>query len=156
MTKIAFQDLYADAFSHCYGCGKNHATGHQLKSYWHQINTQTIAHIQPASHYTGGVPDHLYGGLIASLLDCHGTASAAAFKSFSLGIAFDGSQSLTRCVTANLNIQFLQPTPKDTELTLLGELISIEDRKIKVALSLSAHNQQCATAEMLAIQLHTA
>ncbi|MGO3871978.1 MAG: hypothetical protein ACTJH7_17985 [Alcaligenes sp.] len=35
----AFQDFYADNFSHCYGCGKNNPDGHQLKSYWDNDNT---------------------------------------------------------------------------------------------------------------------
>ena len=35
----AFQDFYADNFSHCYGCGKHNPDGHQLKSYWDGDNT---------------------------------------------------------------------------------------------------------------------
>jgi acyl-coenzyme A thioesterase PaaI-like protein len=152
-AQIAFQDLYDEAFTHCYGCGRNHATGHQLKSYWHADLPETIAHIRPEPHYTGGVPDHLYGGLIASLLDCHGTATAAAFKARSSGMLFDGTSTLSRCVTANLNIQFIQPVPVHVELTLKGSLICIEDRKVKVALCLAAQDKVLATAEMLAIQL---
>lgn len=153
MEKIAFQDLYAEPYTHCFGCGRNNPLGHQLKSYWDEFPVRTIAHIQPAAYYTGGVPDHLYGGLIGSLLDCHGTATAAAFKSHALGIKFDGNENLVRCVTGNLNIQFIRPVPVDTEITLTGELMKIEDRKIWIALSLSANEIECAKAEMLAIQM---
>ena len=153
ITKTAFQDRSAEAYTHCYGCGRNNPQGHQLKSYWDIPAEQTIAYICPAPHYTGGVPDHLYGGLIASLLDCHGTASAAAFKSHALGIALDGSETLVRCVTASLNIQFIRPVPVNTDLVLTGRLLKIEERKILVSLSLSAHETECATAEMLAIQM---
>lgn len=153
MTRIAFQDLYAEPYTHCYGCGRDNPHGHQLKSYWDIPFLQTIAHICPAPHFTGGVPDHLYGGLIASLLDCHGTASAAAFKSHAVGIAFDGNESLVRCVTGNLNIQFIRPVPINTDLVLTGRLLKIEDRKIQVLLSLSANHVECAQAEMLAIQI---
>ncbi len=150
---IAFQDLYAEAFSHCYGCGRNNLDGHHLKSFWGGAKTQTQATITPSSVYTGGVPDHLYGGLIASLLDCHGTASAAAFVSDSLGLSFDGTQHLKRCVTGSLNINFLKPTPVNTELSVQGTLVSIQGRKVTVALSLYAGSTLCASAEMLAIQL---
>ncbi|MGO3860110.1 MAG: PaaI family thioesterase [Neisseriaceae bacterium] len=150
---IAFQDLYAEAFSHCYGCGRNNVDGHHLKSFWGETKAQTLAHITPANIYTGGVPDHLYGGLIASLLDCHGTASAAAFVGEALGLPFDGSQPLPRCVTGSLNITFLKPTPVETELTVVGRLLAIEGRKVSVALSLWAGQTECARADMLAIQL---
>ena len=73
----AFQDFYADRFSHCYGCGRLNPDGLQLKSYWN--GDETIARFMPRPEHSGGVPDHVYGGLIAALLDCHGTASAAAF-----------------------------------------------------------------------------
>ena len=73
----AFQDCYADRFSHCYGCGRLNPDGLQLKSY--RDGDDTIARFTPRPEQSGGVPNHVYGGLIASLLDCHGTASAAAF-----------------------------------------------------------------------------
>lgn len=152
-NQIAFQDLYAEAFSHCYGCGRNNASGHHLKSFWGETKAQTVAHITPSNVYTGGVPDHLYGGLIASLLDCHGTASAAAFLSDSMGLPFDGSQDLKRCVTGSLTLNFLKPTPVDTELTVKGQLVSIQGRKVTVSLGLFAGERQCASGEMLAIQL---
>ncbi|MHA5058093.1 PaaI family thioesterase [Acinetobacter schindleri] len=95
----------------------------------------------------------MYGGLIASLLDCHGTASAAAFKSHAAGIAFDGGEALIRCVTGSLNIQFIRPVPVNTELVLTGRLLKIEGRKIQIVLSLSANHIECAQAEMLAIQI---
>jgi len=65
----AFQDFYAEKFSHCYGCGKLNPSGHQLKSYWD--GDETAARFSPGPQFSGGVPDHVYGGLIASLFDCH-------------------------------------------------------------------------------------
>ncbi len=80
MSKQAFQDSYPAEFSHCYGCGRDNPHGLQLKSYWNLCagKEHTIAYFTPKAYHTGGVPDNAYGGLIASLLDCHGTASAAA------------------------------------------------------------------------------
>ncbi|ABG99994.1 conserved hypothetical protein (plasmid) [Rhodococcus jostii RHA1] len=40
---------------------------------------ETVARYTPGPAYRGGVPGHVYGGLIASLLDCHGADSASAF-----------------------------------------------------------------------------
>src|SRR5918998_3687061 len=74
--KAAFQDFYPEKHSHCYGCGRSNPHGLGLKSYWD--GEDTIAHFTPPLKFSGGFPGNAYGGLIASLLDCHGTASAAA------------------------------------------------------------------------------
>lgn len=153
MQGKAFQDLYPEEYSHCFGCGCNNKHGHHLKSFWSDDMNTTIAKITPSNIYTGGVPDHLYGGLIASLLDCHGAASAAAFKSLTVGNKFDGEKPLVRFVTGTLTVNFKKPTPTECELTITAKLISIENRKVKVELALLANGIICATGEMLAIQL---
>ncbi|URW82909.1 PaaI family thioesterase [Alcaligenes nematophilus] len=146
----AFQDFYADNFSHCYGCGKHNPDGHQLKSYWD--GDDTVARYTPKPIYSGGVPNHVYGGLIASLLDCHGTASAAAFIYRDLNIEMGTSEEPIRCVTASLKVEFRRPTPMGTELTVQGKLRELDGRKVWVDLLLSANGEVCATGEMLAIR----
>ena len=150
------QDLYADEFSHCYGCGRNNAHGHGLRSYWrgeraNEAN-ETIAHFTPDAQYSGGVPGHVYGGLIASLLDCHGTASATAFRHRERGDRDSGGPA-QRCVTASLKVDYLRPTPIGVELTVEGALHAIDGRKVWVDLTLCAGGQLCARGEMLAIAL---
>ncbi|MBR7888401.1 PaaI family thioesterase [Marinomonas sp. A79] len=154
MSKQAFQDSYPAEFSHCYGCGHDNPHGLQLKSYWldEEDRTHTVAHFTPKPYHTGGVPDKAYGGLIASLLDCHGTASAAAAAYFKEGRKM-GTAPILRFVTASLSIDFLRPTPIKEELTLYGEITQLEGRKATVALSLSANGEPCATATMIAVAL---
>jgi acyl-coenzyme A thioesterase PaaI-like protein len=146
----AFQDFYADNFSHCYGCGKHNPNGHRLKSYWD--GDETVARFSPSPEYSGGVPNHVYGGLIASLFDCHGAASAAAFTYRALNCEMGSGEEPVRYVTASLKVDFRRPTPMGTELTIKGKLRSMEGRKVWVDLSLSAHGEVCATGEMLAIR----
>lgn len=147
----AFQDFYPDRFSHCYGCGKDNPHGHHLKSHWD--GDETVARFTPGAQFSGGVPDNVYGGMIASLLDCHGTASAAAFahraRNREMG---DGGEPL-RFVTASLKVDFLRPTPIGVELVVKGKLHSVEGRKVRVSMTLSAEGVTCATAEMLALSL---
>ena len=150
MTK-AFQDYYPDRFSHCYGCGKSNPHGHQLKSYWD--GEETVARFTAGPAFSGGVPDHVYGGMVASLLDCHCTASAAAFAYRAAGRAMDDGGEFMRFVTASLKVDFLRPTPIGVELVVEGQLRSIDGRKVQVALSLSAGDQMCARGEMLAVRL---
>ena len=152
MTK-AFQDYYPDKFSHCYGCGKSNPHGHHLKSYWD--GEETVARFTAGPEFSGGVPDHVYGGMVASLLDCHGTASAAAFAYRAAGRAMDDGGEFMRFVTASLKVDFLRPTPIGVELVVKGQLRRIDGRKVQVALSLSAGDQVCARGEMLAVQLRS-
>ena len=146
----AFQDFYAEKFSHCYGCGRNNPYGHHLKSYWD--GDDTVARFSPDPRYSGGVPDHVYGGLIASLFDCHGAASAAAFTCRALNREMGSDLEPIRYVTASLKVDFRRPTPMGTELTISGKLRSMEGRKVWVDLTLCAHGEVCATGEMLAIR----
>lgn len=146
----AFQDFYPDRFSHCYGCGKNNPRGHHLKSYWD--GEATIARFTPGTEFSGGVPGNVYGGMIASLFDCHGTASAAAFAQRAQGRAM-GDGDPPRFVTASLQVDFLRPTPIGVELVVKGALEGVEGRKVRVTMALTAQGVPCATARMLAIAL---
>lgn len=146
----AIQDHYPPEFAHCYGCGPANAHGHRLKS--HVDGERIVARFTPAPIYSGGYSGNVFGGLIASLLDCHGTASAAAYAYRDQGRRMGDGLEAIRFVTASLKLDFLRPTPLGTELSLLGELISIEGRKARIRLALSANDEVCVTGEMLAIQ----
>lgn len=146
----AIQDLYPENLAHCYGCGKLNPAGHQLKTFV-EGKEETIAHFTPKTEYTA-LPESVYGGLIASLLDCHGTGSAAAFICLSEGIPLEEPLG-ARCVTASLKVDFKAMTPMGVPLVLKGKLKSIEGRKVWVDMTLSANDVICATGEILAIRL---
>ena len=145
----AIQDLYPENLAHCYGCGKNNSKGYQLKTYL--VKNETIAHFTPEPEFTA-IPGSVYGGLIASIFDCHGTGSAAAFICQAEHIALDAPINV-RCVTASLKVDFKAMIPMGIELELKGKLRSIEGRKIWVDMTLSANQTLFATAEILAIRL---
>ncbi|WP_244108717.1 PaaI family thioesterase [Burkholderia anthina] len=117
------------------------------------MGDQTIARFTPDAHCSGGVPDHVYGGMIASLLDCHGAASAAAFAYQSEGREIGEGPQPIRFVTGSLKVDFKQPTPLGVELVVTGRLRSLEGRKAWIDLALTANNVTCAIGEMLAIRL---
>jgi len=148
MTK-AIQDLYPENLAHCYGCGKNNPNGFRLKTYL--VGDETIALFTPGEQYTA-IPGSVYGGLIASLLDCHGTGSAAAFICQAENIPLEAPIPV-RCVTASLKVDFKAMTPMGVELELKGKLRSLEGRKAWIDMTLTAGGTLCATGEMLAIRL---
>jgi hypothetical protein len=70
MTQKAFQDYYPDHLSHCYGCGRLNEHGLQTKSYWD--GEEAVCTFHPKAYHIA-VPGYVYGGLIASIIDCHFT-----------------------------------------------------------------------------------
>ena len=78
MREQAIQDFYPDDLSHCYGCGRLNDKGHQLKTRWD--GDETVSVFEPWPEHIA-IPGYVYGGLIASLVDCHGTGTAAAAAS---------------------------------------------------------------------------
>jgi acyl-coenzyme A thioesterase PaaI-like protein len=145
MTIQAFQDHYPDEFAHCYGCGRLNDHGLQLKSYWD--GDETVCRFTPDPKYTGGFPGFLYGGMIASLIDCHGAATASAAKARAEG------KPLARFVTASLKVDFRAPTPINTELTIRGKATEIKGRKVLVDLTLSAQGKLCAEGSAVMVQV---
>ncbi len=148
-----FQDYYADAFSHCYGCGRLNEEGLHVKSYWHpQEADSTVAHFVPKPYHTGGYPGFVYGGLIAAILDCHGNGTAAAAAYRMAGRAM-GTDPNLRFVTASLKIDYKKPTPMGPTLELIAKIMEQSERKVRMDLSLYAEGKLCVSAEMLAVLL---
>jgi len=146
----AIQDHYPAKFAHCYGCGPANPQGLHLKSFIE--GERTYARFTPATMYSGGYPGNVYGGMLASLLDCHGTASAAAFAHRAQGrVMGDGGPSI-RFVTGSLKVDYRRPTPLGVELLIEGTLRSLEGRKAIIDLTLSADGEACVTGEIVAVQ----
>lgn len=149
MTQTAFQDYYPDHFSHCYGCGRLNERGLQIKSYWD--GDEAVCTFRPRPHHTA-IPGSVYGGLIASLIDCHatGTAAAAAFRAEGREM---GTEPPLRFVTAALRVDYVRPTPIDALLELRAQVQEIKPRKVVVAVTLSARGKVCARGEVVAVKL---
>ena len=150
MTAKAFQDYYLDEFSHCYGCGRLNEDGWQLKSYWD--GEESVCHYTPRPYHTGGYPGNVYGGLISSLIDCHGAATASAARLRADGFSLD-DHPLSRFVTASLKVDFLKPTPMGKVLELRGKVREIKERKVTVAITLAAEGEVCARGEVVMVRL---
>ena len=112
----AFQDHYPDNVAQCYGCGSQNPHGHQIKTVWEA--DETVTRFRPEPFHTS-VPGFAYGGLIASLIDCHSTGTAAAAMYRQAGRDMDSLPAF-RFVTGSLHVDFLKPTPIDVERGIRG------------------------------------
>jgi acyl-coenzyme A thioesterase PaaI-like protein len=138
----AIQDLYPEDFSHCFGCGSKNGFGHRLKSYIDGENV--IAHFTPSPHHMA-VPGFVYGGLLASLVDCHAMATAA-----SSGIV---ENVAPRFVTAVLHVEYLKPTPLGQELEIRGHVTERSDRKAEVDMTLTVGGVVTVRANAVAVRI---
>ena len=95
---------------------------------------------------------YVYGGIIASVIDCHGTGTAAAAAYRSAGRDME-TEPHFRFVTASLHVDYLRPTPIDAPMELRGKVKNIRGRRIVVDITLSSKGQVCATGEVIAVQI---
>ena len=149
MAEKAIQDYYEDAVSHCYGCGRLNVDGLQIKSHW--IGEEVVCEFTPRPYHTA-IPGYVYGGLIASLIDCHSTGAAAAAAYRPEGRQLD-SEPPIRYVTASLHVDYLRPTPIDQVLTVRAIVSEIKGRKATVHCRLLAGNTECARGEVVVVQM---
>ena len=149
MKKNAFQDYYPDELSYCYGCGRLNEQGLQLKSYWD--GEETVAIFHPRAYHIA-IPGYVYGGLIASLIDCHGTGTAAA-ASHRKERREMGTEPPLRFVTASLQVQYLRPTPLGVPLEVRGRVQEVKGRKVVVSATVSAEGELCAKGQVVAAKM---
>ncbi|MGC8864881.1 MAG: PaaI family thioesterase [Bacteroidales bacterium] len=146
---IAIQDFYADPFAQCYGCGRLNPHGYHLKTRWEGDHTLTT--FIPSEHHTA-IPGFVYGGLLASLIDCHGTGSASLALVRDRGIELQ-PYNAPRCVTASLQVNYHKPTPLGPELRILGKIVEVKGRKVIIDAELYAGDCLCVTGQIVAVEV---
>ncbi len=145
----AFQDYYPDDLAYCFGCGRLNEQGHHLRSFW--VGDTTEARFTPKEYHIA-IPGWVNGGLIASLVDCHGTGTAAAAAYRAEGRELDTLPS-HRFVTASLRVDYLRPTPLGPELLLRGQVRSVVGRKVVVDITVSVGGEVTARGEVVAVEM---
>ena len=145
----AFQDFYPDNVAHCYGCGRLNAQGHQIRTIWD--GDETVTRYTPRPEHTA-IPGFVYGGLLASLIDCHCTGTAAAARYRAENREMD-SEPAFRFVTGSLHVDYLKPTPLGPELEIRGKVKEIRGRKVIVEATVYAEGVATAHGEVVAVQM---
>jgi acyl-coenzyme A thioesterase PaaI-like protein len=149
MTERAFQDFYPDHMARCFGCGRLNDQGHHIKSFWD--GSESVCHFLPDPKYIS-IPGYVYGGLLASLLDCHGTGTAAAAGYRAENRPMDSDPPL-RYLTAALHVDYLLPTPLGVLLEVRGRVKETKDRKVVVEEWIVADGSTTVRGELVAVQV---
>ncbi|RSJ00779.1 Thioesterase superfamily protein [Streptococcus mitis] len=148
---IAIQDRYGERFQHCWGCGPKNDLGLHLKTYPSLDGERCISRIKLENAYTGGVPSNVFGGMIATIFDCHGTASAAWFAHHQKGLEVTETTLIGRFITARLEIDYLSPTPIDDEIVVISTLEELGERKAIISMGMSVAGKVRAKSKMVAV-----
>jgi uncharacterized protein (TIGR00369 family) len=143
------QAYYPPELSRCYGCGRFNESGLHIETHWDGERGMATFRPRPAHIALPGV---VYGGLIASLVDCHGIGTAAAAAAQAAGRAL-GDGFAPRFVTAALQVDFRRPTPTGVDLVLEARPVEIGARKVVVEVTVAAGGETTATGRVVAVLL---
>ncbi|HEX5789459.1 MAG TPA: PaaI family thioesterase [Woeseiaceae bacterium] len=146
--RIAIQDRMRG--NYCYGCGADNPLGMQIKSY--REGDETVCTYMPRPEQCAGPTQYLYGGTIASLIDCHSVGSAAADHYRQEGREVGEGEEIW-CVTGRLEVDYLAPTPIDRPVQLRARIEKVDGRKTTVTCTLTSGDTLCAKGRVIAIRV---
>ena len=124
----------------CFGCGHANERGLKLRSY--AVDGTVHATFTPwPEHDNGG--GYLNGGIIATVLDCHG-AAAVLLEAHRRGWPPAPGTGLA-FVTAGLDVRYRRPTPLHEPVALTAELLAVAEPEMTVVAHVLAGDRVCAT-----------
>jgi acyl-coenzyme A thioesterase PaaI-like protein len=148
-TPTPVQDHYPEDFAHCFGCGRLNRHGHHVQT--RMEGDEGVARFTPRPEHIA-LPGFVYGGLIASLVDCHAIGTAAAAIELAAGRQI-GDAPAPRFVTGSLHVDYLKPTPLGPEIVLRARAREIGPRKVIVEVSVEVDGIRTARGEVVAVRM---
>ena len=138
--EISVQEKFAPN-SICFGCGPANKEGLQIKSHRHNGGLLTIFESEEKHQAFPGV---INGGIIGSLIDCHGNWTAA------IAIMDKNGWKVPQCtVTAQYEVKLKRPTPFGSKLKLTSRVLALQEDRAEVIIELKANDKTCATGRGL-------
>ena len=140
MNEKSVQEQYAPN-SICFGCGPANEKGLQIKSY--RIDNGLEMEFECEEKHQA-FPGVVNGGIIGSLIDCHGNWTAA------IAIMDKNGNDEPQCtVIAQYEVKFKKPTPFGSKLKLKSRVLGVQEDRAEVIVQLKADGETCATGRGL-------
>ena len=133
---------------HCFGCGSLNEHGLQIKSHWQ--GDELVCRWRPPPHHIGH-PGVVYGGTIASIVDCHSIWTALA--THCRETATDIAAGPPNFVTGKLTVSYLKPARIDNLLELRARVVDASDRRATVSCRVLQDGDECAVGEVVAVRI---
>lgn len=134
----------------CWGCGADNPAGLHLKSRWD--GEVAVAQWTPSVDYAAGPRHVLNGGIIATLLDCHGVCTAIA-EAYLREDRTIGEEPEIWYATASLSVEYLRPVSIGSAVNLSARVAAVDDRVTVVTCVLSSESKERAKASVRAIRV---
>jgi len=136
---------------HCFGCGTLNAHGLHIKSRWE--GDEFVCVWQPKPEHIG-LPGYVYGGTIASVVDCHAVWASLSMHCREAGHDLSSGPPPFGVVTGGLRVKYLKPALVAQALELRARIVEHGERKSVVACSVHQGSVECATAEVIAVRVN--
>jgi acyl-coenzyme A thioesterase PaaI-like protein len=149
-TGPAMQDVLKVS---CFGCGALHEQGLRIKSRWD--GEDVVCRWRPPAHYTGH-PGVVYGGAIASVVDCHAIWTAMATHCRDAGMPLDAATPPPVFFTGRLAVEYLRPAAIEHSLLLRARVVDRSARWYRVSCKVLQNDVECARAEVTAVRAREA
>ncbi len=149
MNDQPIQNFYDDEIAICFGCGRHNTKGLHVQTFWD--GDKGVCHFTPQPEHTA-FPNVVYGGILASVIDCHSIGTAVAAMYQREGRAPSTSPEIT-CVTGNLNVTYHKPTPMGITLVLHATPYEVTDRKALLRCVVLADGIETVSAEVVAVRV---
>ena len=135
---------------HCFGCGALNAQGLQIKSRW--AGDEFTCIWQPKPEHIG-YPGYVYGGTIASIVDCHAVWASLALYCRDAGHDLNSGPPPFTVVTGRLSVNYLKPAVVSLPLELRARITEQGERKTVVVCRVLQGEVECATAEVITVRV---
>lgn len=136
--------------NHCYGCGADNDKGLQIKSHWD--GDECVCRYRPRPEQCAGPLHYVYGGTIASVIDCHSVNTALSNYYRHEGREVGEGPEIW-CVTGRLTVNYLAPTPIDRDFEVRAHIEEFGERKTIVRSCVYSGDVQTAEGEVIAVRV---
>jgi hypothetical protein len=144
----AIQDYYPDQYANCFGCGRNNAQSMHIKTYWD--GHHGCCHFEPLEFHSGyaGV---MYGGLIASLIECNSVAVSIAATCDREGRDMDSmvTEAPIFFTIARSILKYRSVIPLNAKIFVKTSIDKLNRKLGYLSASVFAGNKVCTTAEVV-------
>jgi acyl-coenzyme A thioesterase PaaI-like protein len=135
---------------HCFGCGQLNVKGLRIRSRWQ--GDECVCRWQPGEEHIGH-PGVVYGGTIASVVDCHAIWTALSHACTVDGLALGRDALPFAYVTGRLTVDYLKPADVAQPLVLFARIVEHAMRKTIVACRVMQGDVACANAQVVAVRV---
>jgi len=147
MKTRAFQEEPYFKGNHCFGCAPDHPLELRIQSYWD--DDESVCTWQPGKEHTAGWPGVMYGGTLASLIDCHCTCTAIAAENEGKPPGMESRWF----ASVSLKVEYLKPTLVNKPVNLRARFIERSGRKAILSCSVFSEGVKCVRGEVVAVKV---